>query len=60
MYFCKTEMEVATVVAGQALVGLLLTVEVRAQSPEEAGIIARREIGPHVPDTPLGFVNSRE
>jgi len=53
---CGTEMEVATVVSGQALVGLLLSVEVRASSPEESGIIGQREIGPHVPETPLVIV----
>ena len=53
---CETEMDVATVVSGQALVGLLLSVEVRASSPEESGIIGQREIGPHVPETPLVIV----
>ena len=55
---CETEMDVATVVSGRALVGLLLTVEVRASCPEESGIIGQREIGPHVPDTPLTLVES--
>ena len=49
-------MDVATVVSGRALVGLLLSVEVRASSPEESGIIGQREIGPHVPETPLVIV----
>ena len=53
---CGTEMDVATVVSGRALVGLLLSVEVRASSPEESGIIGQREIGPHVPETPLVIV----
>jgi len=53
---CETEMDVATVVSGQALVGLLLSVEVRASCPEEGGIVSQREIGPHVPDTPLTLV----
>jgi uncharacterized protein (UPF0212 family) len=57
---CTTGMDVATVVSGQALVGLLLTVEVRAPSPEESDIVGRREIGPHVPDTPLSLVETRE
>jgi uncharacterized protein (UPF0212 family) len=51
-------MDVATVVSGRALVGLLLTVEVRASCPEESGIIGQREIGPYVPDTPLTLVES--
>jgi hypothetical protein len=57
---CNTEMDVATVVSGQALVGLLLTVEVWAKSPDESGIVGRRKIGPHIPDTPLGLVEPRD
>jgi uncharacterized protein (UPF0212 family) len=51
-------MDVSVVVSGEALVGLLLTVEVQASCPEESGIIGQRELGPHVPDTPLRLVQT--
>jgi uncharacterized protein (UPF0212 family) len=57
---CGSEMTVATVVSGQALVGLLLTVDVRAPSAGEATRVAQREIGPHVPKTPLAPVSHAE
>jgi uncharacterized protein (UPF0212 family) len=55
---CGNEMDVSVVVSGEALVGLLLTVEVQASCPEESGIIGQRELGPHVPDTPLRLVQT--
>ncbi len=55
---CGNEMDVSVVVSGEALVGLLLTVEVRASSLEESGTIGQRELGPHVPDTPLKLVRT--
>ena len=57
---CGSEMTVATVVSGQALVGLLLTVDVRAPSAGEATRVAQREIGPYVPKTPLAPVSHAE
>jgi uncharacterized protein (UPF0212 family) len=48
--------EALLLVAETALVGILLTVEVRASSAAEAETLARREIGPHLPDTPLTTV----
>jgi uncharacterized protein (UPF0212 family) len=50
---CGSETEALLVVSGEALVGLLLTVEVRAPSADESGTIGRRELGPHLPNTPL-------
>jgi uncharacterized protein (UPF0212 family) len=55
---CGTQTDAVFVVAGEALVGLILTLEVRARSPEESGKIGRRELGPHVPDTPLHLIES--
>jgi len=53
---CGSTVDVATVVSGEALVGLLLTVDVRSGCLEDSDTVARREIGPHVPDTPLTLV----
>jgi uncharacterized protein (UPF0212 family) len=55
---CGHEMDVSVVVSGEALVGLLLTVEVQASCPEESGNIGQRELGPYVPDTPLRLVQT--
>ena len=55
---CGNEMDVATVVSGEALVGLLLTVEVQSRSPEKSGLVGQRELGPLLPDTPLRLVQS--
>jgi uncharacterized protein (UPF0212 family) len=55
---CGTETEALLVVSGTALVGLLLTVEVRAPSPETSEKIGRRQLGPHMPNTPLKTVQS--
>ena len=55
---CGSAVDVATVVSGEALVGLLLTVDVRSGRLEDSDTIARREIGPHVPDTPLTLVEA--
>jgi uncharacterized protein (UPF0212 family) len=55
---CGNEMDVAVVVSGKALVGLLLTVEVRARCPEQSGPVGQRELGPHVPNTPLKLVHA--
>ena len=54
---CGAPTEALLLVAGTALVGLLLTLEVRAASPDTAELVARREIGPHLPDTPLTTVD---
>ncbi|WP_049934480.1 DUF555 domain-containing protein [Haloplanus natans] len=55
---CGNEMDVATVVSGEALVGLLLTVEVQSRSPEKSGLVGQRELGPLLPDTPLRLVQT--
>jgi hypothetical protein len=55
---CGTETDAVLLVAGEALVGLLLTLEVQADSPEESGKIGRRALGPHVPGTPLQIIES--
>ena len=57
---CGKTMEVSVVVSGEALVGLLLTVEVLATSSEDGQIIGQRELGPHVPDVPLRPVSPPE
>ena len=55
---CGNRTDAVFIVAGEALVGLFLTLEVRARSPEESGKVGRRELGPHVPNTPLHLIES--
>ena len=54
---CGVETEALLVVSGEALVGLLLTVEVRASSPEDSERIGQRALGEYLPDTPLQVVD---
>lgn len=53
---CDAQTDALLLVAGQALVGLLLTVEVQARSAEASPRAGVRAIGPHVPDVPLKVV----
>jgi len=54
---CNSSTEALLLVSKTALVGLFVTLEVQANSPEEAERRARREIGPHLEDTPLTSVD---
>jgi len=54
---CNSQTDALLLVSKTALVGLLVTLEVQAESAEEAERIARREIGPHLEDTPLTSVD---
>ena len=54
---CNSRTDALLLVSKTALVGLLLTLEVQAESGEEAERLARREIGPHLEDTPLTSVD---
>ena len=58
---CDSRTEALLLVSKTALVGLFVTLEIRAKSGEEAEGRIRREIGPHLEDTPLTLVDvSRE
>ena len=58
---CNSRTEALLLVSKTALVGLFVTLDVQAKSAEEAERRARREIGPHLEDTPLTSVDvSRE
>mgnify|MGYP000483557283 CR=1 FL=1 len=54
---CGASTEGLLLISGTALVGVLLTVTLRAGAPGEAETLARRAIGPHLPDTPLTTVD---
>jgi uncharacterized protein (UPF0212 family) len=54
---CNSRTEALLLVSKTALVGLFVTLEVQAKSAEEAEQRARREIGPHLEDTPLTSVD---
>lgn len=54
---CNSRTDALLLVSKTALVGLLVTLEVQAESGEEAERLARREIGPHLEDTPLTSVD---
>jgi uncharacterized protein (UPF0212 family) len=54
---CGTSTEGLLLVAETALVGVLLSVTLRAGAAAEAEALARRAIGPHLPDTPLTTVD---
>ena len=54
---CNSRTDALLLVSKTALVGLLLTLEVQAESGEDAERLARREIGPHLEDTPLTSVD---
>jgi uncharacterized protein (UPF0212 family) len=53
---CETRSDALLLVAETALVGLLLEVTLDAEDPETAEIIARREIGDRLYNTPLTCV----
>lgn len=53
---CGTGAEALLLVSETALVGLFLEVEVNAEDPDTAERIARREVGPHLHNTPLTLV----
>jgi uncharacterized protein (UPF0212 family) len=55
---CGEESDGILLVVEKALVGLLLTVEVRARSTEKSERVGVRTIGPQVPDVPLVVVPS--
>ena len=50
---CGTPMEAVLVIAGTALVGLMLECTVSARSPEDAKQMTRRELGAAFDGTPL-------
>jgi len=55
--FCKKDLSATLVVAGTALVGLLLQMKVfRAESPEHASRIAKSVIGKALRDIPLSVI----
>jgi uncharacterized protein (UPF0212 family) len=54
---CNSKTDALLLVSKTALVGLLVTLEAQAESMEDAEQIARREIGPHLEDTPLTSVD---
>ena len=54
---CGTGSEALLLVSGTALVGLFLEVVVDAEDPDTAEKIARREVGPHLDNTPLESVD---
>lgn len=54
---CGASTEYLLLVAETALVGVLLTVTLRAEAATRAETLARRAIGPHLPDTPLRTVD---
>ena len=54
---CGASTEGLLLVSETALVGVLLTVTLRAEAAAEAEALARRAIGPHLPDIPLTTVD---
>jgi uncharacterized protein (UPF0212 family) len=54
---CGASTEGLLLVAETALVGILLTVTLRAETATSAETLARRAIGPRLPDTPLTTVD---
>ena len=55
--FCRKDLSATLVVAGTALVGLLLRMKVfRAESPEHASRIAKSVIGKALRDIPLSVI----
>ena len=53
---CGIGSDALLLVAETALIGLFLEVEVDAEDPETAEKVARREVGPHLHNTPLSSV----
>jgi len=54
---CGIGSDALLLVSETALIGLFLEVEVDAEDPETAEKIARREVGPHLHNTPLVSVD---
>jgi uncharacterized protein (UPF0212 family) len=54
---CGTGSEALLLVSETALVGLFLKIVVDAEDPDTAEKIARREVGPHLDNTPLASVD---
>lgn len=54
---CSATSDALLLVSNTALVGLTLTTEVQATSPEDADRLARRELGPLLPETPLTTID---
>ena len=54
---CGASTEGLLLVSETALVGVLLTVTLRAEAAAEAEALTRRAIGPHLPDIPLTTVD---
>lgn len=55
---CEEANEAILLVSETALVGLLVRVEAQGPDIESAENVARQEIGPHLPNTPLTTVSS--
>lgn len=56
---CGATSDAVELVTDTALVGLVLTVEAQAVHREKAEAVARREIGPHLPDISLTTIDSK-
>ncbi|WP_152043501.1 DUF555 domain-containing protein [Salinigranum salinum] len=56
---CGTSSDAVQLVTDTALVGLVLTVEAQAIRREKAEAVARREIGPNLPDISLTTINPK-
>ena len=56
---CGTSSDAVQLVTDTALVGLVLTVEAQALHREKAEAVARREIGPHLPDISLTTIHPK-
>lgn len=56
---CGTSSDAVQLVTDTALVGLVLTVEAHAIHREKTEAVARREIGPHLPDISLTTIGPK-
>lgn len=56
---CGTSSDAVQLVTDTALVGLVLTVEAHAIHREKAEAVARREVGPHLPDISLTTIDPK-
>jgi uncharacterized protein (UPF0212 family) len=56
---CGTSNDAVQLVTDTALVGLVLTVEAHAIHREKAEAVARREVGPHLPDISLTTIDPK-
>jgi len=56
---CGTSSDAVQLVTDTALIGLVLTVEAHAIHREKAEAVARREIGPHLPDISLTTIDPK-